>query len=126
MIYEEALTEQFNTIIRKWIQANQSGHMRDWLYSQYAQTAQRHGHDPANPPYIVRDTNLCWNLNELTNLRIVQERLNDDVEDHARRGYLKMTGTKFDELQNAQRLGVSHIVNVEYEKTMEGINRAIL
>jgi hypothetical protein len=113
MNYPREIRRLFTSTIQNWLAQNRQG-STDPTYISYARMAQKYGHDPSNPPRIIMHVDLCWNLTELNTFLYHKSQLKNKIEKYVRDGYLSMTGTKLEQAQNVQRLGVSSLVNTNY------------
>lgn len=125
MAYSQELRQIFTSTIQNWLQQNRNGSV-DPTYLSYAQVAQRHGHDPSNPPHIVMHIDLCWNLTELNNYLRHKEELKDKIEEHVRAGYLNLAENKMQQQMTVQRMGVATLVNTQFEDAMLGVDEGLI
>lgn len=74
--YRPALTSYFEQLVREWITTNsQNLTNQSPLYRDYVQLCQRRGDNALNPSKIVTNVSLCWDLEELVNIRRQKRRL---------------------------------------------------
>lgn len=63
-------------MVRSWIaEKSQNPSSQDHLYRDYLNVAQRRGDNPLSPATIVTNISLCWDLEELVNIRRQKRRI---------------------------------------------------
>lgn len=86
----------------------------------------RYKHDPMNPPQIVANVDLCWNMTEMNNLMRHKEELKDKVENNMGKGFLSMSHNMYEQVQTSQRQGVANIINVNFRDSIDAVNEAYM
>lgn len=79
--YAKALTSYFEEMVKDWIKTNTqkmnqgtSGHQAD-IFRDYVRVAQARGDNYATPSKMVTNINLCWDLEEIVNIRRQRRRI---------------------------------------------------
>ena len=111
--YQEALTSYFEQVVRNWINERKIHPQKQQhhLFKDYVNVARKYGDDPWNPRRIVTSVNLCWDLEELVNLRRQKRRI--------MRQYTRKAG-KSRAKQNNQYWGLDD----ETQRKLSAINQA--
>lgn len=90
MDYVFGVRRYFEGVVREWLNSNR-GNSQDPIFQSYQRTAMKYQHDPFNPPTIVSNVDLCWNLTLMNNIIREKELLKDKVESNMSNGYLSMS-----------------------------------